>query len=275
MLKKQGKVYRWMRYDSTVICGNEWYRHSRQIGGGPIQFMQHFYNMNFVDAVRYLLDGEGGAELVPAERMEMKKPEFVMPKLSPNMHRAFAYLIKTRKIAPDVVQFFVNEKKILETEEYHNIAFCGYDENDEIRQMHLRGTHTGERFFMDVEGSDKRYCFRHIGNDSEVYVFESPIDMLSYITMNPDNWQQHSYVSLGGVSGEALHNVLETVKRIRTVHLCVDNDKAGDQTVRRIGDELSGRGVCWDRILPEHKDWNEDLIAQKVQEENEHLIMTM
>ena len=40
-LKKQGRVYRWLRYDSTVIDRNRWYRHSREIGGGPIQFMQH------------------------------------------------------------------------------------------------------------------------------------------------------------------------------------------------------------------------------------------
>ena len=30
-LKKQGRVYRWMRYDSTVIDRNRWYRHSREI----------------------------------------------------------------------------------------------------------------------------------------------------------------------------------------------------------------------------------------------------
>lgn len=33
-LKKQGRVYRWVRYDSTVIYGNKWYRHSCEVGGG-------------------------------------------------------------------------------------------------------------------------------------------------------------------------------------------------------------------------------------------------
>ena len=267
-LKREGKVHRWMRYDSTVICGNEWYRHSRQIGGGPIQFMQHFYDMNFVDSVKYLLNGEDGAQFVQAERMEMKKPEFVMPKLSRNMHRTFAYLIKTRNIDPEIVQFFVREKKILETEEYHNVAFCGYDENDVIRQMHLRSTRSDERFFMDVEGSDKQYYFRHIGNDNEVYVFEAPIDMLSFITMNKEDWQQHSYVCLGGVAGDALENVLESIPKISMVHMCVDNDEAGDKTVKRIGEELNEKGMCWDRLLPELKDWNEDLTAQCEQEES-------
>lgn len=272
-LKKQGRVYRWMRYDSTVIDRNCWYRHSRAIGGGPIQFMQHFYGMDFVEAVKYLLDGEEGAEFVQASRTPEPKLPFVPPKLSKNMHRTFAYLIKTRKIDADIVQHFVNEKKILETEEYHNTAFCGYDEKGEMKQMHLRSTLPGNRFFMDIDGSDKQYYFRHIWTNSDVYVFEAPIDMLSYITMNKENWQESSYVCLGGVAIDALKNVLSTNEQISKVYMCVDRDDAGDKTVKRIGDELNEMGYEWERILPENKDWNEDLTAESEQTENFELTM--
>ena len=272
-LKKQGRVYRWLRYDSTVIDRNRWYRHSREIGGGPIQFMQHFYGMDFVDAVKYLLDGEEGAEFVQASRTPEPKLPFTPPKLSKNMHRTFAYLIKTRKIDADIVQHFVNEKKILETEEYHNTAFCGYDEKGEMKQMHLRSTLPGNRFFMDIDGSDKQYYFRHIGTNSDVYVFEAPIDMLSYITMNRENWQESSYVCLGGVAIDALKNVLSTNEQISKVYMCVDRDDAGDKTVKRIGDELNEMGYEWERIFPENKDWNEDLTAGSEQTENFELTM--
>ena len=272
-LKKQGRVYRWMRYDSTVIDRNRWYRHSREIGGGPIQFMQHFYGMDFVEAVKYLLDGEEGAEFVQASRNPEPKLPFTPPKLSKNMHRTFAYLIKTRKIDADIVQHFVNEKKILETEEHHNTAFCGYDEKGEMKQMHLRSTLPGNRFFMDIDGSDKQYYFRHIGTNSDVYVFEAPIDMLSYITMNKENWQESSYVCLGGVAIDALKNVLSTNEQISKVYMCVDRDDAGDKTVKRIGDELNEMGYEWERILPENKDWNEDLTAESEQTENFELTM--
>lgn len=272
-LKKQGRVYRWMRYDSTVIDRNRWYRHSREIGGGPIQFMQHFYGMDFVEAVKYLLDGEEGAEFVQASRTPEPKLPFTPPKLSKNMHRTFAYLIKTRKIDADIVQHFVNEKKILETEGYHNVAFCGYDEKGEMKQMHLRSTLPGNRFFMDIDGSDKQYYFRHIGTNSDVYVFEAPIDMLSYITMNRENWQESSYVCLGGVAIDALKNILSTNEQISKVYMCVDRDDAGDKTVKRIGDELNEMGYEWERILPENKDWNEDLTAGSEQTENFELTM--
>ena len=272
-LKKQGRVYRWMRYDSTVIDRNRWYRHSREIGGGPIQFMQHFYGMDFVEAVKYLLDGEEGAEFVQASRTPEPKLPFTPPKLSKNMHRTFAYLIKTRKIDADIVQHFVNEKKIFETEEYHNTAFCGYDEKGEMKQMHLRSTLPGNRFFMDIDGSDKQYYFRHIGINSDVYVFEAPIDMLSYITMNKENWRESSYVCLGGVAIDALKNVLNTNEQISKVYMCVDRDDAGDKTVKRIGDELNEMGYEWERIFPENKDWNEDLTAGSEQTENFELTM--
>ena len=272
-LKKQGRVYRWMRYDSTVIDRNRWYRHSREIGGGPIQFMQHFYGMDFVEAVKYLLDGEEGAEFVQASRTPEPKLPFTPPKLSKNMHRTFAYLIKTRKIDADIVRYFVSEKKILETEEYHNVAFCGYDEKGEMKQMHLRSTLPGNRFFMDIDGSDKQYYFRHIGTNNDVYVFEAPIDMLSYITMNNGNWQESSYVCLGGVAIDALKNVLNTNEQISKVYMCVDRDDAGDKTVKRIGDELNEMGYEWERILPENKDWNEDLTVGSEQTENFEMTM--
>ena len=42
-----------------------------------------------------------------------------------------------------------------------------------------------------------------------VDVFEAPIDMLSFITLHPENWQEHSYVALCGVSDHALLWMLE------------------------------------------------------------------
>ena len=223
--------------------------------------------------MKYLLDGEEGAEFVQASRTTEPKLPFTPPKLSKNMHRTFAYLIKTRKIDADIVQHFVNEKKIFETEEYHNAAFCGYDEKGEMKQMHLRSTLPGNRFFMDIDGSDKQYYFRHIGINSDVYVFEAPIDMLSYITMNKENWRESSYVCLGGVAIDALKNVLNTNEQISKVYMCVDRDDAGDKTVKRIGDELNEMGYEWERIFPENKDWNEDLTAGSEQTENFELTM--
>ena len=262
-LKREGSQYRWMRHHSTLIRGNKWYRHSKEIGGTAIGFMREFFNMDFKEAVSYLLNGEEGMEFNQATETAPAKAVFLMPEISKNMRRTFAYLIKTRGIDSDVVDFFVKEKKIFETAEYHNVAFVGYDENGEIKQAHLRSTNTESDFMIDVEGSDKKYYFRHIGTSNKLYVFEAPIDMLSFICLHKENWKEHSYVALGGVAIDALLNVLDTCSFIDMTFICTDNDSAGHQTAERIGTELTERKDCWDRLVSEDKDWNDDLKSSK------------
>ncbi len=96
-----------------------------------------------------------------------------------------------------------------------------------MKNIHLRSTRSNNRFFLDVEGSDKAYYFRHIGTNDKVFVFEAPIDMLSYISMNKENWQENNYVCLGGVSFYSLENILNNNPDIKEVYLCLDNDKRG------------------------------------------------
>ena len=259
-LKKVGSQYRWMRHDSTYIRGNEWYRFSKETGGNAISFMREFYNMDFNEAMDALLSGEKGLSFVPQSNSVKQKPEFVVPDWASNMHRTFAYLTQTRGIDADVVDFFVSERKIFETAKYHNVAFVGYDENDEIKQAHMRNTSSEKSFFLDVEGSEKKYFFRHIGSGNNLFVFEAAIDLLSYICVNKDNWQESSYVALGGVSSEPLKNVLENNQHIKRVHLCLDNDETGAKAMQRIGGELDEINIDWNIILPTNKDWNEDLL---------------
>ena len=59
--------------------------------------------------------------------------------------------------------------------------------------------------------------------------------MLSYISLHPEGWQNHSYVALCGVSAAPIHNLLETQPQIEEVTLCLDNDEAGHKAARRIG----------------------------------------
>lgn len=68
---------------------------------------------------------------------------------------------------------------------------------------------------------------------------------------------------------DALNNILKNHPEIDTVYLCVDNDTAGDKTVNRIGNELTERHIEWQRLLPENKDWNEDLAELREQEQTQ------
>ena len=66
----------------------------------------------------------------------------------------------------------------------------------------MRGT--ADPFRQDIAGSDKSYPFHYEGNGNQLFVFEAPIDLLSFICLYPQDWQSRSYLALGGVSGKAL-----------------------------------------------------------------------
>ena len=194
----------------------------------------------------------------PAEQ----KP-FAPPVPNANMHRVFAYLLKTRGLDADVVSYFARKKLLYEDAAHHNAVFIGTDKGGCPRHAHLRSTNSfGKAFRLNVESSDPRYSFHHTGTDGSLYVFEAPIDMLSYISMNPHQWQEHSYVACCGTSPIPVVQMLQPDTQI--VYLCLDNDKAGHAASERMAELLRERGIMTERLVPELKDWNDDLLyAQK------------
>ena len=82
--------------------------------------------------------------------------------------------------------------------------------------------------------------------------------MLSYITLYPENWQRHSYVACCGTSIQPVLQMLEQAPQLDTVLLCLDNDETGHQASRRMREQLEMR-YSVERLIPESKDWNDDL----------------
>lgn len=198
---------------------------------------------------------------------EPPKP-FELPPINGDCRRVYAYLLKQRRIDREVISHFVKAGLLYEDAKYHNCVFVGTDENGVPRHAHKRSTNSyGEAFRINVEGCDLRYSFHHIGEDDQLFVFEAPIDMLSYITLNPDGWEQHSYVACCGTSSIPVLNMIDGLPQLRQVFLCLDNDKAGHTSSERMVELIADRGLRADRLTPEHKDWNEDLVSEYAQEE--------
>ena len=264
-LIRSGREWRWKRHDSVTVRGNQWFRHSRKEGGHAIDFVQQFYEMSFPEAVSYLLGDDSGVEWnQTVKSAPAPRKEFALPDANPDMRRVFAYLIKQRFIDREVLSHYAHKKLIYEDKEYHNAVFVGLDENDIPRHAHKRGTYThGEPYKGNVEGSDPKYSFHWIGESDVLYVFEAPVDMLSFITLNKDGWKQHSYVTLDGVSEHAMLCQLDTNPRLKSIVLCLDHDEAGIEAVGRLTDILQEK--CYTDISvmqPQYKDWNEDLKAK-------------
>ena len=255
------------KHDSITIRGSKWFDHKNQVGGGAIKFMQEFYGMDFQTAVQELL----GRSISPlsnsppkADKQEQKTREFKLPEPNSDMHRVYAYLIKQRFIAPEVITHFAKQHTLYEDKEHHNAVFVGIDENGVPRQASKRSTNSyGNSFRITCQGSDTRYSFSHFGKSSCLYVFEAPIDMMSFLTLYPKDWQQHSYIAMNGVYENSVLTALKNHSNLREIVLCVDNDEGGIEAVDRLRDILHENGYPnVKRLAPEFKDWNECLKSQ-------------
>lgn len=254
------------KHDSITIRGSKWFDHKNQIGGGAIKFMQEFYDMDFQTAVQELL----GQTVTPLSHSPPKvsakeeKKEFRLPEANTNMHRVYAYLIKQRFISPDIISHFAKQHTLYEDKEHHNAVFVGVDENGVPRQASKRSTNSyGNSFRITCQGSDTRYSFAHFGESKRLYVFEAPIDMMSFLTLYPKDWQKHSYIAMNGVYENAVLTALKNHSNLREIVLCVDNDEGGIEAVDRLRDILHENGYPnVKRLAPEFKDWNECLKSQ-------------
>lgn len=266
-----GREKRLVSDHSITIRGNEWYDHAVEKGGYAIDFVRQFYNISFPEAVTMLLGGEQGPGYQPADQKKQEpKKLFALPATHTDMRRVYAYLVKSRLIDREVVSFFAKQKLLYEscekskdgTKEYHNAVFVGFDENGIARHAHKRGLYTeGKGFKGNVDGGLPQYSFHYNGTDNMLFVFEAPIDMLSYITLHPQNWQNHSYVALCGVGGQALMKMLELNPQIQEVSLCLDNDDAGHKASERLKNQLAESGCQCRRLISQEKDWNEDVVC--------------
>lgn len=279
-VKPSGTEWMWAAHDSVKFREHIWYRHSTNEGGTAIDFLCHFYNMSFPDAVLTLLDGEPIAYHRKEKTLERKVKQdkkLLSPQKNNTCSRCIAYLCKTRKIDYKVVDFFIKHKMIYESADYHNAVFIGYDKNHKIRHIAQCGTLDKHRFKNEITGSDKSYSFNyHSEQSSTLYAYEAPIDMMSYITLyHLNTFSKRNYITCCGLSKHSIDRFLKDYPYITRIVFCFDNDY---NAIKKDGtpDENHGQAAA-DKYCkhylekgyevaihkPQFKDFNEDLINSK------------
>ena len=246
-LKRLGSEWEWKFHEERVtIRGHLWFDQYTQKGGDAVDFFRYFYGESEEQATAMLLN----CSLSDLEKLPARSPpslsrskqeeskQLEIPPAHNNMRRVFAYLCQTRGIAPEVVSAFARKGLLYESADHHNAVFVGRDEQGKIRHLHARGTLTGSHFRQTLPGSEKEYSFHWPGTSGKLYTFEAPVDMLSYISLHPEGWQNHSYVALCGVSAAPIHRLLETQPQLEEVTLCLDQDR------RRIAAGMERHCVC-------------------------------
>lgn len=75
-------------------------------------------------------------------------------------------------------------------------------------------------------------------------------------------------MALCGVGDQAMLWMLAQYSQLQQVALCLDNDEAGHKASERLKTQLAERGYPSQRLIPQGKDWNDDLVAAEQQSQS-------
>ena len=215
----------------------------------------------------------------PQEKAE--RGTMVLPPRDTDDRRVFAYLTKTRKIDPEIVQTMMKQAKVYQSRQEiggkvcRNCAFVGYDSKGTPRYCALRGPSADSSFRQDMENSDKTYGFLMEGKSNRVYEFEAPIDAMSHATLyklRGYDWRKDYRISEGCLSDRALKRFLEEHPKVNEIVFCYDNDvdgKLADGTPHNHGQVRAGEAKKHYQSLgykvaiqtPTEKDFNKVLTS--------------
>lgn len=285
---RNGCHYILKEMDSLVIYNdrswNRWSQKGTINGGTQIDFLLEFGGVdNVAQAIEKLLNFTGGKYIIPDKaengvlRETNNKHSLELPPKNKDYKRTYAYLMKTRGLSQSVISDFIHRKLIYEDAIHHNLVFCGYDPEGNIRYAGLRGTADayGKKFKIDAPGNDKNYGVNIVNKNSNMLVvFESVIDCMSYIDICHDN--ESNKLILGMVEDNPLQQFLKDYNHIEQIKFCLDNDEAGHKAIygcwNKDGNlikeglirkyEALGYNI-WISFPPAGKDWNEYLVRIK------------
>lgn len=262
-VKRVGRFHTTAEMDSLRIKDRRtWFRYSQNTGGDAITFLQQFCGKSFPEAVEYLLTFHGKARdaPIPQPKPISPKQKFSLPPRNADDRRVFAYLRK-RGIAAQVIRQFLNSGLLYEDAEHHNCVFVGKNSAGQVKYAGLRGTYDreGKGFRGDVTGSDKRVGFAlpYDRSSDQVFVFEAPIDLMSYLTLHRNT---PNALALCGLYDGALQAYLTDHPQIKRIELCLDADELGQKAAQQLQEKYQLQGYAVTVEKPRcGKDWNEYL----------------
>lgn len=274
--QKEGNYYRHTEHDSLIIRENMYAWNSRgEKGYGAISFARMYYGMSFPEAVRDVNQGDyptftPSQEEEPTQNEPFRYPGYLEVQDNQAIKQ---YLIGERKIDSRLVNWLIQQDLIAQDQK-KNVVFkwrekggigeiVGAERQGTVKMENRRGSfkqilpngkpHTG--FTVDV------------GKPTSVYYFESPIDLLSYWSLQQNRLQNARLVSMNGLKMKTVLRSFKEAKDeghpVNRIVLAVDNDKAGKEFTEKIG-ALTINPRVQMHLPSQEKDWN-DVLKKVIQ----------
>ena len=278
LIHVRGDTYCTREHDSLKISNGKWMWWSRGFGGtSALDYLVKVKGMQFTDAMKILIDNsEDFQNVTPkicSKDNRNAERKLLLPEKSETNREVIKYLTG-RGIDRDLIDACIHRGVLFESLPYHNCVFVGFDEHGIAKYASYRSTNE-LRLMGEAAGSDKRYSFRTNADGRNLHVFESAIDLLSYMTViheQTGRWIADPMISLGGVYAPgsdkticklpvALENMLQNHPEVETISLHLDNDFAGRSATENISLQLRCNYKTIDEPPPVGKDYNDYLMA--------------
>ncbi|ELK46166.1 toprim domain-containing protein [Halobacillus sp. BAB-2008] len=272
-LKREGRYYRHQVHDSLVIKNQMYAWNSRdEKGAGVINFAKMFYGMSFPEAVLDL-NAQGYKVKDNLQEQSPKEPYHYPSHYEVNDRtKAKGYLTKERKIHPKIVDW-LDKKDLIVQDKLGNVVFK-WKQQGEIVGADRQGTSPMKdgRMFKGIDrNSHGSAGFSvDIGKPNSIYLFESPIDALSYWSIKKEKLQNTRLVSMSGLKRQTMIDEIKRMgkegHKVNQITFCTDNDKAGREFANKYHGLMSKEVSKID--LPTNKDWNASLHREVLKEMN-------
>ena len=262
-----GGNYKVKNFGGLIIKDSYFYQHSTGEKGGVIKFVMLTEGCSYqaaIELVKELFkdDVPQNSTVLSTQYSVHEKEEknniFIPPTWN-NDHKIINYL-ESRCISRNLInqEIKANRIKGVSIKGHLNVAFLCYDLTDLslIKGAIVRGIEGPFKGILIDSDGDYGYCIS--SNQSSVksiYIFEAPIDLLSYLTM----YQQDPnivYAAMGGVKPRVVEKLIERFNP-SSITCCTDNDIAGDKFYNELKHLYSNLRIR--RQTSKLKDWNEDL----------------
>lgn len=284
------------------------------LSGGAITFFMIMNDKTYMEAIKEL-----GQRVDPSIQIETKQTKaekaqqtamsdeerhkFLVKQLvehnyqNRDLRRTQAYLIKTRKIEPEIVDMMIQRNMLFQTSDDRGrtqVAFVGRNENGLLASVCFRSTSSETKFKGDYTGCnyDRGWFFEPtkeipfgwstfskneptespFNTNKKLLVFESNIEMMSYMSilkLNGIDYRNYAYLSCGSITKS---NCIEETCKLygyKDVVVMFNNDfdkevNAGLTKATLVCKDLSDKGYNARPLVPSQcNDWNDTLVAYK------------
>lgn len=242
-----------------TVTDNQFFAHDLgKGGGGAIDLFIMLEQTDYKNSVHWLSQNFGTSAVI-SESVTHLKPE--IEKIAKSVQKSFSiplpsqenwqyvknYLTKTRKLSEKIIDEMYTNKKIY-SDQYKNAVFVlGNNEG-----VVLRGT--TDKPFHGVRGKKLAFEIESINQEKTVAFVESAIDAMSLRNLN---FTGKIIATSGNSNFEVSKLADEYTKQGFKIIAAYDNDRAGEAMSRNLG-------FSAERMKPKTKDWNDDLVIQKM-----------